>query len=864
MRPSATNLLLLIATCCFLHSADAGQLDRRPAADEGTPSCIPKERDALLEFKHGINDTNNLLVSWQHGQDCCRWVGVTCSHHTGHVLRLDLSDATLLDDSLDGQQLSPSLLSLEHLEYLDLSTLTTIWPQGPNISSPEFLGSLKKLRHLDLSGGLRFSGGIPPQLANLSKLEYLDLSGSSFSAGRVPPELGNLSNLLHLGLSVMDMYSIDISWLSRLHLLQYLDMSYVNLSMAVDWPHVLNLVPSLKVLNLAECNLPRTNQTLAQLNLTKLVDIDLSSNYLGHPISSCWFWNVTTIQSLELSKTHLFGPFPSSLGRLASLQRLVFNDNGNSATMSVDLKDLSALQHLHLRGSLSHGNIKDLIDKLPHGNIRDIQQKMTGNFTSLFNLDLSDNHLTGAIPSGIANIIPIIEILDLSGNNITGAIPRAIRNCSSLDTLILHSNQLSGNIPILPRNLTRLDLSMNSLSGPLPLDIGALDLETIILSSNYITGQIPESICEPQYMEVLDLSNNFMEGIIPQCLQMQSMLFLLLSHNSFSGILPSSLQGSILAYMDLSWNKFNGTLPQWIGDLACLRFLQLSHNMFYGHIPSNITNLRYLEYLNLAGNNLSGAMPRSLPNLELMTDKHPKLLIDWFESYTGPESDAFGGIMSVLMKRQERNYGDRIDGVVGIDLSCNQLTGKIPDEITSLNRLLNLNLSWNQLSGNIVDNLGSSIKSLESLDLSRNSLSGEIPPSLADLTYLGYLDLSYNNLSGRIPQGRQLDTLYAEAPSMYDGNSGLCGPPLQRACSGGKLPENGNQNTSKRISESKFLYFGLGSGFIAGLWVVFCVLLFKRMWRIACFRIFDEICDKVYVFVIVTWRRFARKEDTGS
>ena len=99
---------------------------------------------------------------------------------------------------------------------------------------------------------------------------------------------------------------------------------------------------------------------------------------------------------------------------------------------------------------------------------------------------------------------------------------------------------------------------------------------------------------------------------------------------------------------------------------------------------------------------------------------------------------------------------------------------------------------------------------------------------------------------------------------MYDGNSGLCGPPLQRACSGGKLPENGNQNTSEKISESKFLYFGLGSGFMAGIWVAFCVLLFKRMWRIACFRMSDEICDKMYVCVIVTWRRFARKDDTCS
>uniref|UniRef100_A0A0D3HPI5 Uncharacterized protein n=1 Tax=Oryza barthii TaxID=65489 RepID=A0A0D3HPI5_9ORYZ len=50
-----------------------------------------------------------------------------------------------------------------------------------------------------------------------------------------------------------------------------------------------------------------------------------------------------------------------------------------------------------------------------------------------------------------------------------------------------------------------------------------------------------------------------------------------------------------------------------------------------------------------------------------------------------------------------------------------------------------------------------------------------------------------------------------------------------------------------------FFYFGLVSGFVVGLWVVFCAILFKRSWRVAYFRQFDKLYDKAYVFVAITW-----------
>ena len=186
--------------------------------------------------------------------------------------------------------------------------------------------------------------------------------------------------------------------------------------------------------------------------------------------------------------------------------------------------------------------------------------------------------------------------------------------------------------------------------------------------------------------------------------------------------------------------------------------------------------------------------------------------------------------------------------MTSIDLSSNDLTGEIPEEIVVLDALVNLNLSRNHLTGVIPKKIGE-MRSLQSLDLSRNMLSGEIPATLSNLTFLSYLDLSYNNLTGRIPSGSQLDTLYAEYPSMYIGNIGLCGHPLQNNCSS---PKQGGLGRTEEGYGIPFFYLGLGCGFVVGTWIAFGVLLFKRNWRIACFRLSDKLYDKVYV-VVATW-----------
>uniref|UniRef100_A0A0D9XT91 Leucine-rich repeat-containing N-terminal plant-type domain-containing protein n=1 Tax=Leersia perrieri TaxID=77586 RepID=A0A0D9XT91_9ORYZ len=310
MYTTAAKFLLLMATaactCLSVVVVAADALPERRQNDAGgSIGCWPKERDALLAFKEVItNDTYNSLASWQPAgrqSDCCRWKGVTCSSQTGHVLRLDLWGMGLIG------QISSSLLSLEHLESLDLG-----WNilHGHNGCLPEFLGSLKNLRSLNLAD-ISFTGIMPPHLGNLTKLECLDLSYNV-------------------------MQFTDLSWLTHLSSLLCLDLSGNNLSMALDWSNAINATPALEILFLSNCSLQSSNQLLTHINLTKIKFLDLSYNYFGHPIATCWLRNITSIQYLHLDETYLYGPFPESLGLMTSLFDLSFTDNDNKATMTVD------------------------------------------------------------------------------------------------------------------------------------------------------------------------------------------------------------------------------------------------------------------------------------------------------------------------------------------------------------------------------------------------------------------------------------------------------------------------------------------------------------------------------------------------
>ncbi|XP_064955660.1 receptor-like protein EIX1 [Musa acuminata AAA Group] len=202
---------LLLVSCC----PGNGFGDDDHVEVEGiSSSCMESERRALLAVKSDMYDPGDRFSSWT-GKDCCGWRGVACDNTTGHVTKLDLRypyTYDLWDMFNDGEtigvsKVNQSLQELKQLKYLDLSMNNF---SGAPV--PKMIASLVHLQYLNLSYAM-FDGPIPPQFENLSNLNYLDLHGWYDD------------DFLHVD---------DLDWLSRVPSLKYLDMSFVNLSKAIN------------------------------------------------------------------------------------------------------------------------------------------------------------------------------------------------------------------------------------------------------------------------------------------------------------------------------------------------------------------------------------------------------------------------------------------------------------------------------------------------------------------------------------------------------------------------------------------------------------------------------------------------------
>ncbi|XP_017970659.1 PREDICTED: tyrosine-sulfated glycopeptide receptor 1 [Theobroma cacao] len=248
-----------------------------------------------------------------------------------------------------------------------------------------------------------------------------------------------------------------------------------------------------------------------------------------------------------------------------------------------------------------------------------------------------------------------------------------------------------------------------------------------------------------------------------------------------------------------------------------MSFLSLGANILTGSIPEQLCHLSNIHILDLAQNNLSGSIPTCLGSLPRL-----KTLRTIFRLGPSSTETTFDNHMKLVIEGPEIVFTKIIPLINGIDLSSNNLVGEIPEEITNLSTLGFLHLSWNLLTARIPENLDS-LQWLEALDLSHNHLSSPIPPSISSMALLNYLNLSYNNLLGQIPSSNQLQTI--AYPSIYEGNPGLCGPPLSINCS---MPIDGdiyaNDKDGDRAEKPHF-YLSALLGFFVGFWPFYAVWL---------------------------------------
>jgi Leucine-rich repeat (LRR) protein len=357
-----------------------------------------------------------------------------------------------------------------------------------------------------------------------------------------------------------------------------------------------------------------------------------------------------------------------------------------------------------------------------------------GNLTNLKILNLRVNSLSGSIPAELGSLNNLIY-LDLGSNQLGGNIPAELGNLNNLLTLVLYLNQLEGGIPAELgnlRNLTYLDLSWNQLSGSIPAELGNIsNLQSLYIGANHFSGSIASFLASLTNLQNLGLDGNQLGGSIPAELgNLTNLQRLDLAGNQLNGKIPAEL-GNLtnLQRLNLAGNQLSGSIPAELGSLTNLQILNLMWNQLDGGIPAEFGNLDNLQTLYLAENKLSGSIPAELGNLT-------KLQI----IYLGT-NQLSGSIPAEL---------GNLSNLQSLDLTENQLSGSIPPFLVSLTNLRDLGLSNNQFGGSIPEGLGS-LKNLSDLGLRSNQLSGSIPAELGDLANLIFLDLASNQLSGNIP-----------------------------------------------------------------------------------------------------------------
>jgi Leucine-rich repeat (LRR) protein len=236
----------------------------------------------------------------------------------------------------------------------------------------------------------------------------------------------------------------------------------------------------------------------------------------------------------------------------------------------------------------------------------------------------TDSNMNGVLPTEIG-LLSDLQTLSLTKHRIQGAVPSELGQCSSLLFLDLTSNFFGFQLPSELGLLT----SLQSLVAPRNFFVGTLletlpeSLKSLDLSHNLFRGTIPISSWASSVqssLQNLDVSSNSLNGplvtMIGELTQLSSLGF---SNSQLTGPLPSELGLlSQLTSLDTSGNGFRGTIPMSIGELTDLQYLSLSNNQFRGSIPEQLGYLPQLKTLRVDGNaGIYGRIPDSLVNLPL-------------------------------------------------------------------------------------------------------------------------------------------------------------------------------------------------------------------------------------------------------
>ncbi|KAL0012851.1 hypothetical protein SO802_007959 [Lithocarpus litseifolius] len=271
-----------------------------------------------------------------------------------------------------------------------------------------------------------------------------------------------------------------------------------------------------------------------------------------------------------------------------------------------------------------------------------------------------------------------------------------------------------------------------------PLFETFMELKNLNLSLNWIGGWVEnegsESLLRLNKLERLDLGSNLFNQNIMQSLRLlESLKTLNLAANLLEGSFPAEGISIFedLEMLDLRYNRLNGSLT-----VQALKYLKLDSNdmegPFYDQGWEPLIQLDFLVFSNCYLN-YSNQIPTFLLH------QHKLRVLDLSYSYLKLKGPFPGWLL-------ENNT--RLEFVT---LNNNFFTSHFHLR-PPLNSAYAMDVSNNQLSGQLQGNMGNILPKIRLLNLSKNAFEGYLPFSIGNKSLLDLLNLSFNNFSGEVPK----------------------------------------------------------------------------------------------------------------